>query len=188
MIRKPLPFMRFYFDDYLADTTHLSCLEHGAYFLIIANYWQRQKPPLEERLPSISRLTNDQFSAMRDVLAEFFEIENRVWKHGRIELELQRIRDESKRNRRAGKASAKARKLRAKNEADLTPVQRTLNERNQSVEQIIRSNELSAVPLAKTRISRKENELMEARARVWKIENEIRQSEDELAQQNGGEK
>ena len=39
-----LPYMQLYVADYLADTVHLDADEHGAYLLIIFNYWQTGKP------------------------------------------------------------------------------------------------------------------------------------------------
>jgi uncharacterized protein YdaU (DUF1376 family) len=36
-----LPYMQFHIAEYLADTSHLTTEEHGAYLLLIFNYWQR---------------------------------------------------------------------------------------------------------------------------------------------------
>jgi uncharacterized protein YdaU (DUF1376 family) len=60
--------------DYLADTVHLSAAEHGAYLLLIMNYWQRAKPlPLDDRkLRSIARMSEDEWSASKDAVLEFF--------------------------------------------------------------------------------------------------------------------
>lgn len=172
--KKPLSFIRFYVDDYMADTMHLSAAEHGAYHLIMWNYWKRQRPPEEHKLPAISKL-GAEFEAHRDTLAEFFEVVDNVWHHNRIESELQRVRDESKRNKKAGKQSAKVRKERVKIKEVLTGVEHALNTRSTNVQQIIRSNELSAktVPLKPKLLTKAEENLMAAREVVWQLEKDI---------------
>src|SRR4051794_27031196 len=40
-VRTRRPWMAFYPADYLGDTGHLSTTEHGAYALLIFNYWMR---------------------------------------------------------------------------------------------------------------------------------------------------
>lgn len=187
MSRKPLPFIRFYPADYMADTMHLTTLEHGAYDLILWNYWSRQQPPHESKLPGITKMSKDEFQSVRDTLAEFFDIRDGVWTQKRVELELQRIKEEAKRNRRAGKLSAKSRREKAEMNARSTGVQHESNARSQSVEQVIRSNEKSSipVPIAKQRLTKVENELVDARARVWKLEDECKKAESEVKQVTG---
>ena len=51
-----LPYMQLYIADYLADTMHLSAEEHGAYLLLMFNYWQTGKPIPKNRLAKIARL------------------------------------------------------------------------------------------------------------------------------------
>lgn len=106
-----IPFMPFYVSDYLADAAHLSTLEHGAYMLLIMNYWQRAEalPDNDRKLARLARLTDEQWSSMREDMAEFFDIADGLWKHGRIEHELDKARAKLEQARNAGKASAKRR-------------------------------------------------------------------------------
>ncbi len=105
------PFMPLYVADYLADAAHLSTIEHGAYLLLLMNYWQRGKPlpDSDSKLSRIARLTPSEWDGMRDVLEEFFDVEDGSWIHKRVEAELDIIREKSTKAREAGKASAAAR-------------------------------------------------------------------------------
>lgn len=73
-------------DDYLADTTHLSVVEHGAYFLLILRYWKDQGlPPDESMIARYAHLSAEQWSESRPVLVALFD---EGWKHKRIDAEL----------------------------------------------------------------------------------------------------
>ncbi|EDR3747109.1 DUF1376 domain-containing protein, partial [Salmonella enterica] len=52
-----LPYMQLYIADYLADTMHLSAEEHGAYLLLMFNYWQTGRAIPKSRLAKIARVT-----------------------------------------------------------------------------------------------------------------------------------
>lgn len=121
--------MPFYFGDYLADTGHLTTLEHGAYLLLIAHYWQKQGLPNDDaQLARIARLTSAQWSRARPVLMAFF---SEGWKHKRIEFELTEAARISEAGRKGGKASAEARansKPLKNIEPEPTMVQRQLND------------------------------------------------------------
>ena len=103
--------MPLYVADYLADAAHLSTIEHGAYLLLIMTYWQRGKalPDDDKKLATIVRVSPEEWAGMRETLAEFFECDGSLWRHGRIERELDKIRTKSEQARSAGKASAKRR-------------------------------------------------------------------------------
>lgn len=66
--------MPLYVGDYLADTQHLSTLEHGAYLLLLMTYW-RIKGPLPDddmKLSRMCRLSLKQWKAIRPTIIEFF--------------------------------------------------------------------------------------------------------------------
>lgn len=109
-----LPYMQLYVADYLADTMHLSTEEHGAYLLIIFNYWQTGKPIPKPRLPKIARLSNDRWISAEASLSEFFNEVGNEWVHERIEIDLEAVRIAQTQRVAAGKASAEARKQSAK--------------------------------------------------------------------------
>lgn len=73
-IMAALPYMQLYIADYLADTMHLSAEEHGAYLLLMFNYWQTGKPIPKNRLAKIARLTNERWADVEPSLQEFFAI------------------------------------------------------------------------------------------------------------------
>ena len=100
-----LPYLRLYPQDYLQDTNHLTTEEHGAYLLLIINYWQTEKPLIDDdkRLAGICRADARQWSSIRLAIADFFIIENGFWTHKRIEVELKRIARKSEAAKRAGK-------------------------------------------------------------------------------------
>lgn len=98
-------------DDYLGDTGHLTAAEHGAYLLLIMRYWQDGGLPTDERMVArYSRLTPEQWSESRDVLAAFFA---EGWKHARIDAEIAKAEEliEKRRtaaNQRHSKSNAHA--------------------------------------------------------------------------------
>lgn len=113
-----LPYMQLYVSDYLADTSHLNAAQHGAYLLLLMNYWQRGKPlpDSNDRLATVARMSSDEWTTHRGVLVEFFSLENGCWIHARVERDLRKAGAISRAGKIAGMASAKARKERALND------------------------------------------------------------------------
>ncbi|EQA1476934.1 YdaU family protein, partial [Escherichia coli] len=107
-----LPYMQLYIADYLADTMHLSAEEHGAYLLLMFNYWQTGKPIPKNRLAKIARLTNERWADVEPSLREFFCDNGDEWMHLRIEEDLASVREKSIKKSAAGKASVQARRSR----------------------------------------------------------------------------
>ncbi|EEW8153466.1 TPA: DUF1376 domain-containing protein [Escherichia coli] len=123
-IMAALPYMQLYIADYLADTMHLSAEEHGAYLLLMFNYWQTGKPIPKNRLAKIARLTNERWADVEPSLREFFYDNGEEWVHLRIEEDLASVREKLTKKSAAGKASVQAR--RSRKEADV----QTKQERN----------------------------------------------------------
>lgn len=125
-----LPYMQLYVADYLADTAHLTTEEHGAYLLLLFSYWQTGKPLRENRLASVARMSNERWANAEQVLSDFFDVQNGLWTHFRVEADLEKVCSKSKTNSEAGKASARARAL-AKQQAEeskLTSVATTVEQ------------------------------------------------------------
>lgn len=131
-------YMAFHPGDYLADTAHLSTLEHGAYLLLIMNYWQRGEPlPADEKkLRGIARLTAEEWDAVREAILEFFTVQGGVLRHKRIDNELERSRAKSDKARASAERSHSGRRANAKrshvqNDAN---AERTLSETSANAE------------------------------------------------------
>ncbi|WP_324807185.1 DUF1376 domain-containing protein [Sphingomonas sp. LY29] len=103
--------MRLYPADYLADTAHLSAMQHGIYFLLILNYWQRGGPlPNDDaRLAKIARVSMRDWMRNRDEILDFFTLVDNHWCHGRISAELSHVTSKSLKSKEAAKASVQRR-------------------------------------------------------------------------------
>ena len=101
------PWMPFYIADYLADTGHLSTVEHGAYLLLIMHYWQNGGLPADDlKLSRITRLPLKEWLSIRDTIADLFGDD---WHHKRIAGELAIASETMTKRSAAGKAGASAR-------------------------------------------------------------------------------
>jgi uncharacterized protein YdaU (DUF1376 family) len=102
-----LPYMPLYVSDYLSATSHLSAMESGAYLHLLMHYWQKGSLPSEDRfLARIARMTDRQWIASRTTIQAFF-VDG--WRHERVDLELGKAGDKSKRREESGTFAAKAR-------------------------------------------------------------------------------
>ena len=118
-----LPYMQLYVSDYLADTAHLTAQQHGAYMLLLMNYWQKGKAldNSNERLQFVARLSQEEWAANKGIFSEFFQIEDDIWWHARIEVDLEKVREKSVKASFAGKRSQSERS---------TNAERTLNHKD----------------------------------------------------------
>ena len=97
--------MPLYIGDYLADTAHLTCEQHGAYLLLIMHYWKTGGlPPDESSLKRICGLQGqggeNKWRSICLAIAPFFEQPG--WRHKRIEAELQKAEIISTKRKMAG--------------------------------------------------------------------------------------
>lgn len=107
-----LPYMQLYIADYLADTMHLSTEEHGAYLLLMFNYWQTGRAIPKNRLAKIARVSSERWGAVEESLREFFTDNGTEWIHKRIEDDLHSVRETLAKKSAAGKASVQSRRNR----------------------------------------------------------------------------
>jgi len=109
MSEKTDVWMPLFIGDYLRDTNRLTTEQHGAYMLLIMDYWTNGAPPDEDAvLASITRLSSGDWKRARQAISRLFRIADGVWHHKRIEEELKNAAENSKRNiERAKKAAAK---------------------------------------------------------------------------------
>ncbi len=107
-------FMPLWIADYLADTTHLTTLQHGAYDLLLYAYWRRGSPLPDDnvRFQAITKTTPAEWRKLRPVLAEFFILADGVWTQKRAETELAKARDRLAVQRQRTEAATNARKER----------------------------------------------------------------------------
>jgi uncharacterized protein YdaU (DUF1376 family) len=102
--------MPVYIGDYLADTMHLSTEQHGAYLLLLFHLWRRGILQDDDAvLAQVTGLTANAWSISRAVLAEFFEIHDGLWHHGRVERERSRIAARHESNSNKAKVAAHGR-------------------------------------------------------------------------------
>ena len=86
--------MPLYIGDYLADTSRLTTEQHGAYLLLIMDYWRNGRLPDDDAiLANISRLSPESWAKHREVLQGFFEGQDGEWVHARIEQEKDKSGD-----------------------------------------------------------------------------------------------
>lgn len=94
--------MPFYVADYLADTGHLTTLEHGAYLLLMMHYWQTEGLPTDAAsLAAIVRLSGRDWQRMAPKLRALFRAGE--WRHKRIDEELSKASQKGAARAEAGR-------------------------------------------------------------------------------------
>lgn len=95
--------MPLYVADYLRDTRKLTAAEHGAYLLLIMEYWTAGKLPDDDKqLSRIACMTGAEWRKAKPNVKDFF---TGTWTHKRIDAELARSAEIS--SKRAASAKQK---------------------------------------------------------------------------------
>lgn len=84
------PWMPLYIGDYLGDTGHLTTTQHGAYLLLMMQYWRKGSLPDDDKqLSKITKLPLKVWTEYRATIQDFFyEHEGDPWRHKRIDAEI----------------------------------------------------------------------------------------------------
>ena len=102
--------MPLYIGDYLADTTRLTTEQHGAYMLLIMDYWRNGPPPDDDSiLENITKMQAKDWRKVKQSVLHFFEKKDGVWVHSRIEHELAEAAKGKAKSEEKAKKAAEAR-------------------------------------------------------------------------------
>jgi uncharacterized protein YdaU (DUF1376 family) len=125
--------------DYLKDTAHLSLLEHGIYSRLLDIYYSREAPlPADQVMRLVGARSDEEKSAARDVLNEFFVFDGDVYRHNRCDRELEKYQDKAR--KASASAAARWNKPAAQCDGDANAM-RTHSERNAEAMLPVTSNQ-----------------------------------------------
>ena len=120
-------YLPLYTGDYIRDTQHLSCTEHGIYIKLLIHCWDQKGPaPADERrlMGIVNARSTDEIEAMRRVLLEYFVRMDDGWYNQRMQREIERCENISTKREDAGRRGANERMRRfraAQASAELLP-------------------------------------------------------------------
>jgi len=107
MSKEASAWMPFYIGDYLGDTQRLTTEQHGAYLLLILDYWRNGPAPDDDAvLQQITKLDSKGWKRCRPSISRLFKIVDHEWRHKRIDAEL--VKAKANAERRSEKASKAA--------------------------------------------------------------------------------
>lgn len=113
---KPDTWMPIVIGDYLKDTKRLTTEQHGAYLLLLMDYWVNGPPADDdEELAAITGLEPKAWKKNRPKLERYFRIEGGRWRNKRADEELIEAAERKRKN--AERASAGGRAKAAKKAA-----------------------------------------------------------------------
>jgi uncharacterized protein YdaU (DUF1376 family) len=113
------PFMQLYVSDYLGDTRHLSCEQHGAYLLLLMTMWNAggSLPDDDARLARIACLSLKKWRAISAEMLGFFERADGQISHKRLTRELIKASAKSEARAAAGARGGMATSLKTRRTA-----------------------------------------------------------------------
>jgi uncharacterized protein YdaU (DUF1376 family) len=111
------PFMQLYVADYLGDTQHLSCEQHGAYILLLMTMWRAggSLPDDDVKLARIVRLSPAKWARISDDIKAFFDVSDGLLTQGRLAVELEKALQKSSKRSEAGAKGGHAKSLKTNN-------------------------------------------------------------------------
>ncbi|MCW3481071.1 YdaU family protein [Neisseriaceae bacterium JH1-16] len=102
--------MPLYLGDYLAETGRLSTEQHGAYLLLLLDYWRNGPLPDEnEVLAQVTRLSLGDWLVHRLALEPLFVVRDGVWRHPRLDEEHAKASTHAERSQERARRAAEAR-------------------------------------------------------------------------------
>ena len=127
------PWFPFYVGDYVRDTARLTTEAHGAYLLLILDYWVNGSPPDDDAtLATITKLPLPVWRKRRAAVETFFEIKGGRWTHRRIEKELTAATEKHQKRVEAGGKGGKAKAQAKQNPSNATSLDEALLYQSQS--------------------------------------------------------
>lgn len=138
--------MPFYVGDYLSATGRLTTEQHGAYLLILLDYWKNGPPPNDDAvLAALARMSVSAWRKAKPSLIGFFDVVDGTLIQKRVEKERERATSVTEERSKAGKAGAAKRwQANGKPIANAIPLPLANGQQNDAPSQSHSSNELIA--------------------------------------------
>ena len=105
------PALPFFTDAYLADTRHLTTEEHGAYLLLLMCAWRTRGCVLkanDRQLARIAGVSPTKWRRLKPVLAEFFTVDDGLWRQKKLTYVHESVSKKVARNRQNGARGGRA--------------------------------------------------------------------------------
>jgi uncharacterized protein YdaU (DUF1376 family) len=97
-----LPYLPFYVGEYLRETRHLTLEQHGAYVLLLLEYWWKSCLPDDDvQLARIVGVSPAEWRKLKPALKGLFQDD---WRHERIDKQIKKSKDKIKKARESAEA------------------------------------------------------------------------------------